>query len=58
VCWDGPNEKITSGTKIYLGYMASVPMKKKPLSQKNLLRKKNMKEEKAKTEVYRNIQTD
>jgi len=57
VCWDGPNEKITSGTKIYLGYMASVPMEKK-LSQKMLLGKKNMREEETKTEVYRNIPTD
>jgi len=59
VCWDGPNEKITSGTKIYLGYMASVPMEKKPFSQKKKpSQEKNMREEKTRTEVYRNIPTD
>ena len=36
----GQNEKITSGTKIYLGYMASVPTeKKKKLSHQINLRK-------------------
>jgi len=60
VCWDGPNEKITSGTKIYLGYMARVPMEKKNLSHKKKpsQEKINMREEKTKTEVYRNIPTD
>jgi len=57
VCWDGPNEKITSGTKIYLGYMASVPMEKN-LSHKKTFSGKNMREEKTTTEVYRNIPTD
>jgi len=53
------NEKITSGTKIYLGYTASVPMEKISLTEKTkAFSGKNMREEKTKTEVYRNIPTD